>query len=216
MQVIFKSDTITSSTLIVLFNNRNHDMTYVIVGSSVAAAVIIILVLVFILRQKCPRRHIRVTASSNIGVRQKCINSGNLNSCSAFANWTLTLPNFDCLIHDVIFFKIFLIQQQQPFNDILLHSRYIGDKNVVFTAFSSNDLKNYRKKRKGIISSSLPTKSIKGYDRVKPCTRPSHNIFLKTILDCHAQKWVRETSVLNWNMKNEIHLQNMELTFKNA
>ncbi|XP_055997408.1 uncharacterized protein LOC125683791 isoform X2 [Ostrea edulis] len=99
----------------------NHDMTYVIVGSSVAAAVIIILVLVFILRQKCPRRHIRVTASSNIG--------------------------------------------QQPFNDILLHSRYIGDKNVVFTAFSSNDLKNYRKKRKGIISSSLPTKSIKGYDR---------------------------------------------------
>lgn len=52
------------------------------------------------------------------------------------------------------------VAQHRPFNDILLQSRYIGDKNVEFTAFSSKDLKT-NKKRKKAISVSLPTKSIK-------------------------------------------------------
>nr|XP_034317829.1 uncharacterized protein LOC105322449 [Crassostrea gigas]XP_034317835.1 uncharacterized protein LOC105322449 [Crassostrea gigas]XP_034317844.1 uncharacterized protein LOC105322449 [Crassostrea gigas]XP_034317851.1 uncharacterized protein LOC105322449 [Crassostrea gigas] len=52
------------------------------------------------------------------------------------------------------------VTQHRPFNDILLQSRYIGDKNVQFTAFSSRDLKTNRKRKKAI-SVSLPTKSIK-------------------------------------------------------
>lgn len=52
------------------------------------------------------------------------------------------------------------VAQHRPFNDILLQSRYIGDKNVEFTAFSSKDLKTNRKQKK-VISVSLPTKSIK-------------------------------------------------------
>lgn len=52
------------------------------------------------------------------------------------------------------------VTQHRPFNDILLQSRYIGDKNVEFTAFSSRDLKTNRKRKKAI-SVSLPTKSIK-------------------------------------------------------
>jgi hypothetical protein len=41
--------------------DRNHDMTYVILGSSAAVVVIILLLLILIIRRKCPRRHIRVT-----------------------------------------------------------------------------------------------------------------------------------------------------------
>ncbi|XP_062595716.1 uncharacterized protein LOC134257090 [Saccostrea cucullata] len=57
------------------------------------------------------------------------------------------------------------VTHHQPFNDILLNSRYIGDKNVEFTAFTSKDLQKYSKKRKTILSFSFPTKSIKSYDK---------------------------------------------------
>lgn len=62
------------------------------------------------------------------------------------------------------------LQQHRPFNDILLQSRYIGDKNVEFTAFSSKDLKTNRKRKK-VISVSLPTKSIKSPYVVRPITK---------------------------------------------
>ncbi|XP_061188758.1 uncharacterized protein LOC133196925 [Saccostrea echinata] len=57
------------------------------------------------------------------------------------------------------------VTHHQPFNDILLNSRYIGDKNVEFTAFTTNDLQKYTKKRKTILSFSFPTKSIKSNDK---------------------------------------------------